>query len=162
MSGTVLRGLGIAVFFGIVLAIAIPNYVPEPAFIPGFALAPDFWPEVISIAGLVFGLIAAGTTLAGQVQPVLPSEVAEDSTPCGTAVWRLLMLVAALVGFVVLADIVGFLLASIVLTAVAILLTGERRLLSWGLALAVLMPAALYLFFTDALGTQFPSGLLFD
>ena len=162
MTSTTLRGLGIALFFGIVIWVLIPGYVPEPAFIPGFALPPDFWPRVISIAGLVFGLIAAGLGLAGQGTPALPPEVAEDDTPKGTLLTRLGLLVAAFAAFVLLTDVIGFLGAAILLTGAAILLTGERRLLAWGAGLALILPVGLYVFFTEALGTQFPPGLLFN
>ncbi|ETX13810.1 hypothetical protein OCH239_06990 [Roseivivax halodurans JCM 10272] len=162
MTSTTLRGLGIALFFGIVIWVLIPGYVPKPAFLPGFALPPDFWPRVISIAGLVFGLIAAGLGLAGQGTPALPAEVAEDDTPMGTLLARLGLLVAAFVAFVLLVDVIGFLAAAILLTGAGILLTGERRLLAWGAGLALILPVCLYLFFTEALGTQFPPGLLFN
>ncbi len=162
MTSIVLRGLGIALFFGIVLGILIPGYVPEPAFIPGFALPPDFWPRVIAIAGLLFGLTAAGLGFAGQGTPVLPSEVAEDDTPKRVLLVRFGALVAAFIAFVLLTDVIGFLGAAILLTGAAIVLTGERRLLAWGAGLALILPVGLYLFFTEALGTQFPPGLLFN
>ena len=162
MTSTTLRGIGLALFFGIVLWVLIPGYVPKPAFLPGFALPPDFWPTVISIAGLVFGLVAAGLGLSGRGTTVLPPEVAQDDTPKGTLVLRFVLLTATFAAFVVLVDVIGFLAAGILLTAVAILLTGERRLLAWGAGLALILPVGLYFFFTEALGTQFPPGLLFD
>lgn len=162
MTSNTLRGLGIALFFGIVLWVLIPGYVPKPNFLPGFALPPDFWPRVISIAGLAFGAIAVGLGIAGAGAPVAPEEVAETTAPRRTLLVRLGLTAVAFAGFTLLTDVIGFIAASAALTAVAILLTGERRLLVWGALLAAGLPVCLYFFFSGALGTQFPPGLLFN
>ncbi|SIS50916.1 tripartite tricarboxylate transporter TctB family protein [Paracoccus saliphilus] len=161
MVKATLRGLCMAAFFAVVVWALIPVYVPRPAFIPGFAPPPDFWPRAVSIAGLALGLISASMALMGKTPPLNVEEIQEGTEPVRVLILRFVAALMALAAFVVLTEYLGFLLAAMVLTAATILLTGERRLLVWAGFCAVVVPLALQLFFSKALGTQFPPGLLF-
>ncbi|WP_289042598.1 tripartite tricarboxylate transporter TctB family protein [uncultured Aliiroseovarius sp.] len=156
----ILRGLLVSLFFAIVLVVLIPVHVPRPAFIPGFAPPPDMWPRTVSIIGIILGLIVAllaWTTPAARVVADPEKQTAEP-TAMTILLGRFAMTLVAFAAFVYLVPIIGFVLAAIILTASAILLTGERRRLFWGVIVAVVLPVGLSLFFTSALGTQFPKG----
>lgn len=160
MWSGILRGVLVSVLFGIVLFVLIPVHVPRPAFIPGFAPPPDMWPRTVSIAGIVLGLIVAVLAWAGPVARSVPDPEKQPAGAVGlpVLVGRFALVVLAFALFVVLVPLIGFVLAAILLTATAILLTGERRRLVWGAIVAVALPVALALFFNSALGTQFPKG----
>ncbi len=56
-SADLKRGSFIALMFAVVLFGLIPEYVPRPVFIPGFAPPPDMWPRVVSATGMVLGIL---------------------------------------------------------------------------------------------------------
>lgn len=161
MVKATLRGLCMGAFFAVVAWALIPVFVPRPAFIPGFAPPPDFWPRVVSIAGLALGLISALMAFVGKTPPLKVEEMQDTKESVRMLILRFAAAATALAAFVVLTEYLGFLLAAMALAAATILLTGERRLLVWAGFCAVVVPLALQLFFSKALGTQFPSGLLF-
>ncbi|MBI6629446.1 tripartite tricarboxylate transporter TctB family protein [Pontibaca salina] len=160
MWSGILRGVLISVLFGFVLFVLIPVHVPRPAFIPGFAPPPDMWPRTVSIAGIVLGLIVAVLAWAGPVARPAPNPEKQPAEPVGLPVLigRFALVVLAFGLFIMLVPRIGFVLAAILLTAAAILLTGERQRLVWGTIVAVALPIVLALFFNSALGTQFPKG----
>lgn len=157
-----LRGITVVVLFGIVLFAMIPAYVPRPAFIPGFAPPPDMWPRTIAIAGIILGLIAAGQAFSRGGVAVDPDAepVWHQTAPTPVLLMRFALAIVVLVGFVLLMPKLGFLISSILLTVCAIALTGERRNWGWGLIVSIALPTGLLLFFSKALGTQFPAGQL--
>ena len=154
----VLRGLIVSVFFAIVLFVVIPVHVPRPAFIPGFAPPPDMWPRTVSVVGIALGLIVAFLAWSGPVARIVPDPEKQTAEPTATSVLlgRFVMVLVAFSAFVRLVPVIGFVLATILLTGSAIWLAGERRRMFWGAAIAVILPIGLSLFFTSALGTQFP------
>lgn len=158
----VYRGGFFAIFFAIVIWVLIPAHVPRPAFIPGFAPPPDFWPRVASVAGLLLGLLAAVTAW---LAPSRPEDVGDETWsmtgPASTLAFRFLLALCALAIFVAAVPVIGFTIAAILLTAAMTLLTGERQRLLWASASAVILPVALAYFFSEFLGTQFPGGVLF-
>ncbi|QDY71295.1 tripartite tricarboxylate transporter TctB family protein (plasmid) [Qingshengfaniella alkalisoli] len=151
-----MRGVLITLFFAIVLFTLIPVYVPRPAFIPGFAPPPDMWPRVVSMIGIALGLVAIFLSLNPKgADPAQPEW--EQTAPVPTLLGRLGLILAAFGFFVFLVSKIGFLIATMLLTGAAIGLTGERKGI-WPIVISVLLPLLLLLFFTTALGTQFPKG----
>ncbi|WP_458793051.1 tripartite tricarboxylate transporter TctB family protein [Yoonia sp. MH D7] len=155
------RGIMTATLFGIVLFVMIPAYVPRPAFIPGFAPPPDMWPRTIAILGVVLGLISALQAFARTGVAMADPEadkIWQQTASTRVFLTRVALAILAFVGFVLILPALGFLISSIALTACTILLTGEREKWVWALAVAVTLPTGLLLFFSKALGTQFPLG----
>lgn len=170
MKAAIFKGAVILFFFGIVLFWLIPAHVPRPAFIPGFAPPPDFWPRAVSWTGLVLGALAIVLALlrpASVAPEAVPGAGAADeppewelTAPVPTLLLRFGLALAALVLFVLLAPALGFLVATILLTGVFVLLSGASDPWLWRLVAAVGLPVALYVFFTTMLNTRFPIGAL--
>lgn len=158
----IMRGLGVAAFFAITLLVMIPAYVPRPAFIPGFAPPPDMWPRTVCIIGITLGLILALMAWLSRVARVVPDPEKQAAGDAGPALLlgRFVLAVVALAAFTALVPVAGFVPATVLLTAVAIALAGERRRWVWALVITVALPVGLAFFFHAALGTQFPQGQL--
>lgn len=159
MTKPLFRGLLIAAFFALVAAVLIPVYVPRPAFIPGFAPPPDMWPRTVAFIGTGLGLLTILQAVLGRGLPDEPT-VKSDGAPMATMVLRALGAAVAFAGFVLLVPVAGFAISAMALTGLCILLTGECRHILWALAISFLGPLLLLTFFQQALGTQFPKGLL--
>ncbi|WP_295805827.1 tripartite tricarboxylate transporter TctB family protein [uncultured Nitratireductor sp.] len=160
LNKAMLRGLLIALFFGIVLFALIPIHVPRPSFIPGFAPPPDMWPRTVSILGLALGLVAmilagfgasAGTTEEAEYSPASPLE-------WRNRISRLALALATFAGFVFLAPRLGFMPSSMLLALSAFLLAGASARWGMALALAIVLPLGLQLFFGNVTHTPFPQG----
>ena len=157
------RGLLITALFGIVLFVLIPVYVPRPNFIPGFAPPPDMWPRAVSILGMVLGLLLLGLSLSKKTQAIADPEDAgaiRGDTPLPTLLLRFGWSVLAFALFVGAVMLLGFLLASMLLLIGMLVLTGYWRHKWVTLMVAVTLPLVLYLFFSSALNTRFPTGSL--
>lgn len=157
------RGVMVTVLFGIVLFVMIPIYVPRPSFIPGFAPPPDMWPRVVSLLGMVLGLLLLGLSLSKKTEAIADHEAASEirgDTPLGTLLARFGLTVLAFAVFVIAVGLLGFLLASILLLGTVLVLTGYWRNKGISVGVAVVLPLLLYLFFSSALNTRFPAGTL--
>jgi hypothetical protein len=157
------RGAMVTVLFGIVLFVLIPIYVPRPSFIPGFAPPPDMWPRVVSILGMVLGLLLLGLSLSKKTRAISDPEEASairGDTPLSTLLARFGLAVLAFVLFVIAVELLGFLLSCILLMGAVLMLTGYWRCKWISLSVAVALPLLLYLFFSSALNTRFPAGTL--
>lgn len=157
------RGVMVTVLFGIVLFVMIPIYVPRPSFIPGFAPPPDMWPRVVSLLGMVLGLLLLGLSLSKKTEAIADPDAASEirgDTPLGTLLARFGLTVLAFAVFVIAVGLLGFLLASILLLGTVLVLTGYWRHKGISVGVAVVLPLLLYLFFSSALNTRFPAGTL--
>lgn len=157
------RGVIVTVLFGLVLFVLIPVYVPRPNFIPGFAPPPDMWPRVVSILGMLLGLLLLGLSLSKKTEAIADPEAASEirgDTPLRTLLARFGLAVLAFALFVVAVELLGFLLACILLLFAVLVLTGYWRHKWISLGVAVALPLLLYLFFSSALNTRFPAGSL--
>lgn len=159
MSKPLFRGLLITAFFSAVGVILIPIYVPRPAFIPGFAPPPDMWPKTISIMGGLMGVLAIAQGLSGKKDLDAPL-VKTDGATTKTMLLRAVAFVCVLVAFLLLVPAIGFVGSAMFLTGASVFLTGERHHIYWALAISIVGPAILVVFFQKALGTQFPLGSL--
>lgn len=157
------RGVIVTVLFGIILLVLIPLYVPRPSFIPGFAPPPDMWPRTVSIIGMALGLLLLGLSFSKKTQSIADPEDAaaiRGDTPLATLLVRFGWSVLALALFVGAVKLLGFLLACTLLLIAMLVLTGYWRNKWVTLIVAVALPLLLYLFFSSALNTRFPTGSL--
>ncbi|WP_209427941.1 tripartite tricarboxylate transporter TctB family protein [Pararhodobacter sp. SW119] len=168
MKAAIFKGAVILVFFGLVLLWLIPAYVPRPSFIPGFAPPPDFWPRVISITGAALGALAIVLAVfrpASVAPESVPGALDEPpewelTEPVPVLLGRFGMAILALGAFLLLAPVLGFLLATILLTGTFVMLSGGSDRWIWRAVAAIVIPIALYVFFTNMLNTRFPMGWL--
>ena len=170
MKAAIFKGAVILIFFGVVLFWLIPAHIPRPAFIPGFAPPPDFWPRAVSWTGLALGALAIVLALirpASVAPEAVPGAGAADeppewelTAPIPTLLLRFAIAIAAIVFFVLLAPLLGFLVSTVLLTGAFILLAGTKDPWHWRLVAAVGLPVALYFFFATMLNTRFPRGEL--
>ncbi|MBE9638622.1 tripartite tricarboxylate transporter TctB family protein [Salipiger mangrovisoli] len=158
MPKPVLRGLIIVAFFALTAFVLVPAYVPRPAFIPGFAPPPDMWPRTVALAGIVLGALALLFAFTRERPADEPVET--DGSSPARMVARFAGLMVAFVLFLVAIPLLGFLVATMLLTLCIVLMTGERGNHVWIALLAFGGPILLQLFFHSALGTQFPKGVL--
>lgn len=162
MKLPLIRGALIVGFFGIVLFVLIPLYVPRPAFIPGFTPPPAWWPRIVSIVGLTLGALSILIALKTRGNAPSDTPPVELTAPVPVLIGRFLLACAAFVAFVYLMPLIGFLAASVLLTGAAIALTGDRERRLWAVAISIGLPVALVYFFGEALGTGFPRGTLIN
>jgi putative tricarboxylic transport membrane protein len=168
MKVAIFKGVVVLVFFGLVLVWLIPAYVPRPAFVPGFAPPPDFWPRVIAMVGAGLGALAILLAVfrpASVAPEAVPEAIDEPpewemTAPALVLLIRFGTAILALVAFVMLAPALGFLIATILLTGVFVMLAGGADRWIWRIAAVLVLPIALYAFFTSMLNTRFPRGWL--
>lgn len=158
------RGMIITALFGIVLFFLIPAYVPRPSFIPGFAPPPDMWPRAVSILGMALGLLLVALSCPRKTEAIADPEDASSirgGVPLATLLIRFGWALAAFVAFVFAVMLFGFLISSMLLLVAMLTLTGQWRRKRVASIVAITLPLALYLFFSNALNTRFPAGSLF-
>lgn len=139
-----------AAFFLLTLVWLIPVHVPRPSFMPGFAPGPDFWPRIVSLAGLVFSILRLGQLLISGTVSYRPPE-RESAMALAAAL-------AAFAIFPVLLPLLGFVPTTALLALVLIALTGGFRHRTGAALVSLALPIALWGFFSNALGTRFPTG----
>ena len=153
------RGLLVTVVFGITLFALIPAYIERPAFIPGFAPAPDMWPKVVTSLGLAMGLVLLAFS---QVKRNRKSELSpfEWWMTYSVGASRLMFTLVAFAAFVGLVPLLGFLISSVLLMGTVFALTSGTSHLKWKIALTLLLPTTLHYFFAKVTYTLFPEGAL--
>lgn len=157
-------GLVATLFFAIVLFVLIPIYVKVPSFIPGFAPPPDMWPRVVSILGLVMGILAVILSFrkardASRAQVTdLGSRILAHKTLIGRFVAVLILFAAFAYGM----PLVGFVPATVLLLGILFIMTGNFERKFWMLGLTIIFPVLLYILFTEVTHTPFPKGMLFS
>ena len=165
-------GLGVIALAILMLIVIIPIGVDSPGEIEILALAPAFWPNIIMGLTIVIGLTMSGRAFyrmrAGDQGESASTETAADadapSEPEMSDQSRsgsTLKAVAAVIimfGFYFALPELGFVACSIVVILALAFLAGERR---WLIVVptAVLVPIALYLFFTHVAVVRIPVGL---
>lgn len=150
----VLGGLLIAAF-GLVLGVLIPFAVRVPASVKLAALSPDFWPRIIAAGIVLLGMLVAGQGIMG----------IRRRGGSGSAEWfdkaEILRIAAAGFGLLVYyaaLEPLGIVAASVLALPAFSLLYGERRIKVL-VPLGVLLPVALYFFFTRVANIPMPLGV---
>lgn len=153
---SLVTGLGTVLFFFIVLFGIIPNHIRVPENLANFALSPAFWPSTVCIIGIVLGSIivfraALNLSMAPDDQD-MPAVSAAHSELRGLAA------IAGMFAYFGLIYVLGIVAASILVIPGLALLYGERRFVKLAVV-AVLLPLALYYFFTLVVRIPLPLGV---
>ncbi len=138
----------------LLLTLIIPNWVTEPSRVRVAALAPSYYPRLIAVCLVGIGAAVLGSAFFGKAGP---AESASDRRP--DAMLRTTAILAMLTACFLSLEWLGFVLASAITVALALLLGGERRYWLIG-AIALLLPFLLYLFFLKIARIPIPAGLL--
>ena len=149
-----LVGLGVMGLAALVLWVLIPGHITIPRRVPIAALSPAFWPNVIGWTMLLCGaLLTARATFA----PPPPDTIADDLSITRPEVLRMAALAIVLGTAYVALPVVGMTWTCMIVYFLLVLMTGARRPI-WGTLIAILLPLALYFFFTKVAGVAIPQG----
>ncbi len=150
----VVGGVTIA-FACLALFVLIPLGVEDPGAIDVLALGPAFWPSIISVLLLAMGVIICVQAF----RRARAGHGPEHEAGPGFAPGRWLTSLALLAGLYAGLHALGMLLTSVIALVLFMLLGGERRPLVL-VAVSLLLPAALYVFFRYVANVVIPLGVL--
>ncbi len=141
----------------VVLLLVIPLGVKVPGHLPEAATSPAMWPKATALlltgAGIAYSvLVLLDHYRSGPVPSSLPEPMAGS--------WHLIIAALGLFACVALLPVLGLpVVSGLALAAYALLLKAARV---WLIAtMAILLPTALYLFFTRVANIPIPLGTLF-
>lgn len=146
-------GLGTAALFAYILLAVIPEQIRTPGSISSVVMSPAFWPSVTAGLAIVLGLALAAKSLFA------PSDGNTDDGESSPTTWHSITAIAIMIGYYLILEPLGIVLASVLVLPTLSLLFGERRVTLLA-PVALLLPAGLYLFFTDVASIPLPLGPL--
>lgn len=156
-----LAGIVFLVFGVLTLAVLIPFGIQQPDSVQYKALSPSYWPNIVAVAIATLGLaLIVASVLAGRANTTGAETV--TATDRDTPRWLGLRPFAALaVCFALYLGLepLGFVLTTAIAVALLMILAGEQRPLVI-IAVAVIVPFGLHLFFTKAASVPIPMGVL--
>jgi len=139
----------------LILFVAIPLGVQEPKKVKFAALSPSYYPRIATYFLLFFGVLLIGLRFFRKQSEHVESEKINwrnHATGCLVIMLILFLYYATL-------SYLGFVLSSIAALFLLLLLAGERKL--WALTiLPLVLPFALYYFFTHVANIPIPAGVL--
>ena len=147
-------GLGVMALAACLLWWVIPTQIDMPQRVRFRALSPAFWPKVISWTMLACGVALTLSAIFGPKTPRAGVDSLAISRPEGL---RLAALAVILLATFLALPVLGMVWTCMLAYAALLLLTGGRQM-GWGLAVAVLLPIVLYLFFSKVAGVAIPQG----
>lgn len=166
-----LLGFGLALVGGLILWVIIPWAVDIPATVKISSLSPAFWPKILSWALMVFGLLLAAQNAFGKSRseeaPRKPEDLIPETEDCKQGIFerlakpaRAAVAMFGMLAYYFLVQPLGIIIASIIVLPGFAVLYGEKR---WRylVPISVLLPLALYYFFTKAAHKPMPTGYLF-
>ena len=148
ISALIMLALGACIIW-----ILIPAGVVEPKKIKYAALSPSYYPRIVAIGLMILGaglLIRSGLTA---------TDASSEANSHPRAKQRTLIFMLILLSLALTLEWLGFIVASALALAAALILGGEKRLYII-LPLAVLFPLALYFFFLKVARIPIPLGIL--
>jgi len=155
----VTAGLVCVVLALLILFVAIPLGVQEPKKVKFVALSPSYYPRIVACFLLLFGVLLIGLRLF-----VKKHSVQSEHSEARESFWRsritaLLVISLVLILYYASLNYLGFVLSSIVALFILLLIAGERKI--WALVfIPLVLPFALYYFFTHVANIPIPSGVL--
>ncbi|WP_071795863.1 tripartite tricarboxylate transporter TctB family protein [Natronohydrobacter thiooxidans] len=150
----ILVGLGVTLLAALTLWWLIPAYVVIPRRVPIKALSPAFWPMVIGWVMLICGL---AVVIRAAMAPPPPDAIADDLRVSRPEAMRMGALAVLLIAGFYSLRTVGMVWTSMVLFVALVFLTGSKHRVL-GVVAAILLPLALYFFFTKVAGVAIPQG----
>ena len=150
-------GLFMILLSGVFFVWVIPASVNVPGSIEAAPLSPAFLPYILTTLIGVMGLICVLQAQFGRGIPKEDSELSFVARSNWYVRFAMLMVIFAL--FYMLPDVIGMLLVSIIAMSILVFIGGERNLMQ-GLLVSILLPFAIWLFFTRVAQVPLPEGLL--
>ena len=155
-SDLILGGVTIA-FACLALFVVIPTGVENPGQINVMALGPSFWPSVIAVFICSMGILVALQAYRSHRN----RKSSEADEPANFAPTRWIGALVLLAGYYLLLDILGMVVTSALALLTLMLLGGERRPVLI-VAITVILPVALFLFFRYVANVSIPMGIFGD
>jgi putative tricarboxylic transport membrane protein len=156
--------LGLMAFFMMTLFLVIPQGIYVPGNLRIRVMSPAFFPRVVTIF-LIFmsGVLLAQTLIARKKKARGPAVSAEEkaSEDLTKRILRIPVAIVLLFFYYAAVTWIGLLFSSMIFLLAFSLLYGERRFRII-VPLAVVLPIALYYFFTRVAHIPLPKGILFD
>lgn len=157
----ILLGAILVIGFSFMLLVFIPMGIDVPKGIRIAATAPDYWPKLISAVMVLLGLVL----LSQGIRQILRDrrshaggKTAADAPIRRSAFFRTAAALAGLPLYYLLVEPLGIVLSSMLALPFFAVIYGERRLKVL-IPLALLLPAALYVFFTKVANIPMPLGI---
>ncbi|MEZ5862725.1 MAG: tripartite tricarboxylate transporter TctB family protein [Geminicoccaceae bacterium] len=148
-------GIGVVALGSALALVAVPEGVVSPRNVRIAVLSPAFWPNILAWVVALMGLVLAVQSLR---QPKAPDEPEAAAGMPRHGLLRLLALAVGSIAFCAFATKLGLVWASMVAFAVVLLLTGTSYRIA-AVAVAILLPLALYAFFAHVAAVPIPQGL---
>ena len=159
MNKDIWLGIGAIAFGVFLLVFAIPSFVSSPSNVPALVLAPTFWPTIVAYIIVVLGAALVISRMSGLTNESSgeTANVPETREEQLYGLGRLLAMAVLMVGLVIATPIVGMVLATAIAFAFfAAIVVTPRPLTS--IIVAVVLPLALYAFFSHVAGVSVPQG----
>ena len=138
----------------LILFVAIPLGVQEPKKVKFVALSPSYYPRLVCYCLFLFGLLLLIKNVLATKKSVAQEEASTRLQP------RLLLTLAGILFFYYITlPTLGFVLSSTVVLFVLLLLAGDRNIVAL-FVIPLLLPIAVYWFFTKVANIPIPAGIL--
>jgi putative tricarboxylic transport membrane protein len=154
-------GIILVLTFSLVFLVVIPAAVVVPGGIKISATAPDYWPKLISAAIALLGLAVLAQGIIGIKQNPTPppgKEAAGNGENKNSGFFKTATAIIGLLAYYWLVIPLGIVAASMLALPGFAVIYGERRVKVL-VPLALLLPMALYFFFTRVANIPMPLGI---
>ncbi len=155
LRGDFWTGLGVVLLGLLLVFVAVPEGVVSPRSVRIAVLSPAFWPNILAWLLVVLGgVLAIRAARTEAPDPV----TAQASSGRAAGLARLAVFAVGVVLVCLFATTLGLVWTAMLAFFGVVLLTGTRHLLA-AIAVAVLLPLALYFFFNHVAGVPIPQGV---
>lgn len=154
-----LAGLSFIAISLLILFVAIPLGVQEPKKVKFVALSPSYYPRLVCYCLLLFGLVLLVKKLFATKKVSQVDGTSVDGADAELKPQMLLVLGGVLFFYYITLPSLGFVLSSTIVLFVLLLLAGDRSYISL-LIIPLLLPIAVYWFFTKIANIPIPAGIL--
>ncbi len=151
LHSSIILGLGIIVFSGILFLFLVPTWVITPQNVQILVLSPDFWPYIVA------GLLAIGGVLLLLQYAIVHGKRGHDEERDEVAGgWRRIGLVGLLMAvYYMILPYLGMVIGSVVAYMAFMAIIGLPRKLP-SIIVAIVLPLLLYGFFNHMAGVPIP------
>ncbi len=149
-SGVFMLAVGL-----LLLLFLIPFGIDSPKKIRFAALSPTYYPQIVA---LILSVIGVAIILKNR-QPFITKETDELDEVHPNAKMRIGVFLALLAVYSLSLELLGFVLSGVLALSASLILAGERRVFII-IAISLLLPISLFLFFYKVAYVPVPNGLL--